>query len=95
MLEARGFPEGFANSTEGLYFMAVCLWIEGDAMIFIFFSWSGGLQGYPLSGLLFNVSMDPLVCATNKIDSQHGSLTKYCADDVGSSLAHPGPSFLL
>ena len=58
-----------------------------------FFCWikCGILQGCPASGLLFNVAIDPFLCAFDKDIVQTGQgQVKACADDVGAVLKKLG-----
>ena len=71
-----------------IYYIIQLSYIYGISQ-FVFMVLSGVLQGCPLSGTLFVIVMDPIMCLFSKYICQpdYGQV-RACADDVGSALHH-------
>ena len=57
-------------------------------MNFLFFIWSGVLQGCPLSATLFLMCVNPfLINFDLSLSSSNGGVVRACADDIGAALS--------
>jgi hypothetical protein len=89
VFRARGFPAGFCNLLLALYHLNVCYIKLPSGYEYLYLIFTGVLQGCPLSGLVFAVSIDPIVSSSARVDHQTGSLSRWCADDLASVLPCP------
>ena len=88
VLKNRKFPDGFINFIETLYVMNCALGSSGCHTVFLYWYFSGVLQGCPASAFVFDVSLDPFLVAFDVQVAQAGrGLVRACADDVGAALA--------
>jgi hypothetical protein len=82
VLSALGFPLGFLNLCKALYHMVSAYTTVGNSVQFLFWIFSGALQGCSLSGMIYVSVFDVFVRAFARLDEKHASLTRVCADDV-------------
>jgi len=95
VLEARGFPLGFVDFIKSLYFFNAAYYSDGGCFIFLFWIFSGVLQGCNVSAFLFDCVLDPFLEAFNEVITQnkntntnpaHIGVIRACADDIGAAL---------
>ena len=87
-VETAGFPKGFQNALHVLYTLVAALGsVSGQVNQFLFWIFSGVLQGCPLSGSCFALCMDPFLreFETN-LEDQESGIVRACADDVGAAV---------
>ena len=90
VLRARSFPTWFIAFVECLYFRNTAYTPHNGTLLFCFIFQSGVLQGCPASAFLFNLSLDPFLCAFEKAlgcGSSKRGLMRCCADDIGAALS--------
>jgi hypothetical protein len=86
-MAAAGFPRGFADLTAGVYHLPSCLSTGQTNSSFLWWAFSGILQGCPLSGTLFAVGTHPLLCELkHEIEGKQLGVTRACADYIGAAL---------
>ena len=83
-LVAGGLPAEICNFFRALYTLNAALDTMGNFMLWYL---SGVLQGCPGSAFVFNVSLDPFLCAFSEVlgERTRGILWA-CADDIGVAL---------
>jgi len=96
VLEARQFPVGFIDFIKSLYAFNFAIFRQGGVERFLFWIWSGVLQGCPASSFLFDVILDPFLEAFHSVIG-HGTrgaaspvnfgIMRAAADDLGAALA--------
>jgi len=96
VLEARQFPIGFIDFIKSLYAFNFSIYRQGGVERFLFWIWSGVLQGCPASSFLFDAILDPFLEAFHEAIG-HGStgaanptcfgIVRAVADDLGAALA--------
>jgi endonuclease/exonuclease/phosphatase family metal-dependent hydrolase len=95
VLEARGFPLGFIDFIKSLYFFNAAYYSDGGSFIFLFWIFSGVLQGCNASAFLFDCVLDPFLEAFSEFITQnpnansspaHRGIIRACADDIGAAL---------
>ena len=96
VLEYRRFPIGFQDFIRSLYFCNAAYFSDGGSLIFLFWMFSGVLQGCPASAFLFDCILDPFLEAFSEVIYQysaskqcnptHIGILRCCADDVGAAL---------
>ena len=93
VLKHSGLPQGFINVVRCMYTLPTTFVRGRRGAILAYFIWSGVLQGCPLSGTLFALSIEPIlfwlshavgssgddVC--DDLNSKHG-FVRACADDI-------------
>ena len=87
VLAIRGFPQWFVGAVSVFYNSVKAYTCCNGDFAFLFFIFSGVLQGCPLSGFIFDIVVDPFL---NHFDALLEK-TKYatvraCADDIGAAL---------
>lgn len=72
---------------DSLYDGNNAFWSSGGIEFWLYLVTSGVLQGCPLSGSLFVIAIDPLLCKFERyiLDKSLGTVTA-CADDIGAFL---------
>jgi len=90
-LEMSGAPQYLLNMVKGLYHNSRAFVRVPSGFEFAFYFLSGILQGCPLSGSLFAISIEPLIRALRKTlhskfpDGRNG-LARACADDIAIAI---------
>ena len=89
VLTVCDLPIGMIRICESMYWLAQGVGRSfGHHAVFLYWIWSGVLQGCPLSGSLFVLAIDPFLDKFYKLVHSVG-LGKLgaCADDIGAVLA--------
>ena len=87
VLAAMSLLPGVVNFIEGIYYMNASFVAQQDGLHFFCWITAGVLQGCPLSGLIFVLIVDPLLRAiAETCDRPKLSMTRACADDIGTVL---------
>ena len=87
VLHAAEAPEGLINVFEAMYSKNVALMLLEGAYLVLFEIVSGFLQGCPLSGMIFNIAIDPLLwCFSKLIILPKLGFVLACADDFGATM---------
>ena len=80
-------PQEVQNFVKALYVDAEAYWMNGGVLHYLFNVSCGVLQGCPMSSLLFNLAIDPLLWAFScKIVQPGLGHVLACADDIGAVL---------
>ena len=93
VLVNAGIPEGMLNVIRSLYSLARAVCFAWDSngradMKHLLWFFSGIAQGCPLSGSMFAILMDPILCMLcDKFDCFEKGPTRVCADDICSVFA--------
>ena len=88
VIRAYEFPGGAQNLINAMYFMNHTYLNLESATVFLFVFLSGVLQGCPLSGMLFDVALDPFLRWFDAaVRPDFDGVIRACADDIGGSLA--------
>jgi len=87
VLEAIGAPLGIINLVRAMYHLNSNYIIIDCETQFLYYILAGVLQGCPLSGMLFDIAIDPLLAMFEEI-IQHPGKADFgvCADDVGAAM---------
>ena len=88
VLRATGLPNGALNIIDALYQAAAAVGrVAGSSSLFLFLILSGIIQGCPLAGTCFALSIDPFLSKFKVYieDSKQGCV-RACADDIGAAL---------
>ena len=87
MLRARALPSALLNVICAMYTSNFALFPSPEgALEFLFWIFSGVVQGCPLSGSLFALAMDPFLCLFDNIFfSRDKGVVRACADDIGAA----------
>ena len=87
ILSASESPDGLLEAIKGIYFFNFAKISLSSSFIFAFAILSGVLQGCPLSGSIFAVSLDPFLRWMEKdIEATGRGTVRACADDIGAAL---------
>jgi hypothetical protein len=87
VLTAIGMPAGIFNVVEANYFFVDTHTTVGQRIVFLFLVRCGVLQGCPLSGTLFAISVEPFLRHMRyEVQNKGGGIVRACADDVGIAI---------
>ena len=88
VLDAIHAPQWFINICKNMYLDAKAYWLHDGHMSFLFDVLCGVLQGCPLSSVLFNYCIDPLLWLFSRlIIKPNLGLVRACADDLAAALS--------
>jgi hypothetical protein len=86
-LEACGAPSGLYQLVQAMYTCISTSTVIDGRKFFLYWIWSGVLQGCPLSGMLFAISLDPLLRKfLAEVETNGKAAVRACADDIGGAL---------
>lgn len=95
VLDHRGFPQYFINFVRSLYFCNAAYASVSGGLQFLYWIFSGVLQGCPASAFLFDCALDPFLEAFGEIFDKNTGIPQHparigiiraCADDIGMAL---------
>ncbi len=78
---------GFPTLSDTSYSFNMTFNMTSKGMHFLYYIWSGVLQGDPMSATLFLMCLNPfLVHFDETLTRSSGDVIRACADDLGASL---------
>ncbi len=81
-------PKWFHNFIKVLYSINSTYSMDVEGKHFMFYIWSGVLQGCPLSATLFLMCINPfLIHFESSLNRVDGGIVRACADDIGASIS--------
>ena len=87
-VQAYQLPLGLVELIRGIYFMNMAYLQVKGTFIYLYMIVTGVLQGCPLSGMIFDIGLDPFLRWMEKDIERTGLGTiRACADDIGGSLS--------
>ena len=87
VIRAYEFPGGAQNLISAMYFMNLTYLNMESVTVFLFVFLSGVLQGCPLSGMLFDVALDPFLRWFDAVVRPDiDGVIRACADDIGGAI---------